>query len=106
MQGFVQKIMTDRVAETPATPHISGLNVDLDRSKALWFTVYHAPDALIRQGDWIDRPSFGIAYTYAFTGAILADGLGRLGGTRDATAIMQKVKKIVQAARIEGFPVD
>ena len=106
MQGFVQKIMTDRVAETPATPHISGLNVDLDRSKALWFTVYHAPDALIRQGDWIDRPSYGIAYTYAFTGAILADGLGRLGGTRDATAIMQKVKKIVQAARIEGFPVD
>ena len=105
-QGFVQKIMPDRVAETPDTPRISGLSVDINRTKALWFTVYHAPDALIRQGDWVDRPSFGIAYTYAFTGAILADGLSRLGDTRDASKIMEKVKQIVHAARIEGFPID
>ena len=105
-QGFVQKIMPNRVPETPATPHISGLNVDLQRTKDLWFTVYHAPDAIIKEGDWIDRPSYGIPYTYAFTGAILSEGLARVNDTRDATLIIDKVKKIVKAARIEGFPID
>jgi hypothetical protein len=105
-QGFVQKIMPDPVPEAPATPHISGLNVDLQRTKDLWFTVYRAPDAIIKEGDWIDRPSFGIPYTYAFTGAILSDGLARVNDTRDAALIIDKVKKIVKAARIEGFPID
>jgi hypothetical protein len=105
-QGFVQKIMPDPVPETPATPRISGLNVDLQRTKDLWFTVYHAPDAIVKEGDWIDRPSYGIPYTYAFTGAILSEGLARVNDTRDAALIIDKVKKIVRAARIEGFPIE
>ena len=105
-QGFVQKIMPDSVQETPATPRLSGLNVDLARTKALWFNVYRAPDAIIKEGDWIDRPSFGIPYTYAFTGAILSEGLARTGDTRDAAVVVDKVKKIVKAARIEGFPIE
>jgi hypothetical protein len=105
-QGFVQKIMPNPVAETPLTPHISGLNVDLARSKDLWFKVYRAPDAIITEGDWIDRPSYGIPYTYAFTGAILSEGLARVNDTRDAALVIDKVKKIVKAARIEGFPIE
>ena len=105
-QGFVQKIMPDPVAETPATPRLSGLNVDLERTKALWFGVYRAPDAIIKEGDWIDRPSYGIPYTYAFTGAILSEALARTGDTKDATVVVDKVKKIVKAARIEGFPIE
>jgi hypothetical protein len=105
-QGFVQKIMPDPVPETPATPHLSGLSVDLERTKALWFRVYRAPDALIKEGDWIDRPSFGIPYTYAFTGAILSEALARSGDTREAALVVDKVKKIVKAARIEGFPIE
>ncbi len=105
-QGFVQKIMPDPVPNTPATPHISGLNIDLQRTKDLWLHVYRAPDAIIKEGDWIDRPSFGIPYTYAFTGAVLSEALARIGDTRDATAIVDKVKKIVKAARIEGFPIE
>ena len=105
-QGFVQKIMPDPVPDTPATPHLSGLNVDLQRTKDLWFTVYRAPDAIIKEGDWIDRPSYGIPYTYAFTGAILSEGLARAGDTKDAAVVVDKVKKIVKAARIEGFPIE
>jgi hypothetical protein len=105
-QGFVQKIMPNPVAETAETPRISGLNIDLQRTKDLWFKVYHAPDAIIKEGDWIDRPSFGIPYTYAFTGAILSEALARTGDTADAKTIVDKVRKIVKAARIEGFPID
>ena len=105
-QGFVQKIMPAPVPRSAATPHLSGLNLDVQRSKDLWFKVYRAPDAIIKEGDWIDRPSSGIAYTYAFTGAILSEGLAQVGDTADAAAVVNKVKKIVKAARIEGFPIE
>jgi len=103
-QGFVQKIVDSPITESPSIPHISGLYLDVDRTRALWNDVYRAPEALIREGDWIDRPSFGIPYTYAFTGAILAEALARQGDAKGATAVMDRVKKIVKAARIEGFP--
>ncbi len=102
--GFVQKIVDTPIVESPKTPHIGGLYIDVDRTRQLWNEVYRAPEALIKEGDWIDRPSFGIAYTYAFTGAILAEALARQGDEQSATAIMDRVKKIVRAARIKDFP--
>jgi hypothetical protein len=103
-QGFVQKLVDHPITESAATPKISGLFIDLDRSRTLWDTVYHAPEALVKEGDWIDRASIGIPYTYAFTGAVLAEGMSRKGDERAANAIMDRVKRIVKAARIEGFP--
>jgi hypothetical protein len=99
-QGFVQKLVDHPLTDTAATPRISGLFIDLDRSKALWDTVYRAPDALMKEGDWIDRASIGIPYTYAFTGAVLAEGLSRKGDEAGAKAIMDRVKRITKAARI------
>jgi hypothetical protein len=103
-QGFVQKIMDHPITETAATPRIAGLFLDVNRTKELWDTVYRAPEALMKEGDWIDRASFGIPYTYAFTGAVLAEALERQGDEKSANAIMDRVKGIVKAARIEGFP--
>ncbi|HUQ99293.1 MAG TPA: DUF2723 domain-containing protein [Gemmatimonadaceae bacterium] len=103
-QGFVQKLLDHPITDTVSTPRVSGLFVDVERSKALWDSVYRAPQALFNEGDWIDRPSFGIPYTYAFTGAVLAQALDRRGDTQASTAVMDRVKKIVKAARIEGFP--
>jgi hypothetical protein len=103
-QGFVQKLMDKPIADTPATPRISGLFIDIDRSNALWNDVYRAPQSLIRENDWIDRASFGIPYTYAFTGAILAQAMTDKGDVNSANAIKERVRAIVKAARIEGFP--
>ncbi len=102
--GFVQKIVDTPIVESPSIPRISGLYIDVDRTRALWNDVYRAPEALIKEGDWIDRPSFGIAYTYAFTGAILAEAIARQGDEKAATTIMDRVKKVVKAARIKDFP--
>jgi hypothetical protein len=102
-QGFVEKLVDHPLTETESTPKIAGLFVDVDRSKALWDTVYHAPDALIKEGDWIDRASFGIPYTYAFTGTVVAEAMRRRGDDKAANAIMERVKQIAKAARIEGF---
>ncbi len=103
-QGFVQKLMERPLTETPATPRVSGLFIDLERTKALWNDVYRAPESLIKEGDWIDRASFGIPYTYAFTGAILAQAMSDKGDEKSANAIKERVRAIVKAARIEGFP--
>jgi hypothetical protein len=104
-QGFVQKLMDHALTDTPATPRTpSGLFIDVDRSKALWDNVYRAPQSLIKEGDWIDRASFGIPYTYAFTGAILAEAMHDRGDEKSASAIRDRVRAIVKAARIEGFP--
>jgi hypothetical protein len=102
-QGFAQKIADHPLTDTPATPRIAGVFVDVDRSKALWDTVYRAPDALIKEGDWVDRPSAGIPYTYAYTGAILAEAMSRRGDEATARTIMEKVRKVARAARID-FP--
>jgi len=103
-QGFVQKLMDHPITDSTATPRISGLFVDVDRSKALWNDVYRAPASLIKEGDWIDRASIGIPYTYAFTGAILAEAIRDRGDEKSANAIKDRVRAIVKAARIEGFP--
>jgi hypothetical protein len=103
-QVFVQKLMDHPITDSAATPRISGLFVDVERTKALWDSVYRAPQSLIKEGDWIDRASFGIPYTYAFTGAILAETLRSRGDEKSANAIMDRVRQIVKAARIEGFP--
>jgi len=103
-QGFVQKIVDHPLTDSAETPRIAGLFLDVDRTKELWDTVYRAPEALMKEGDWIDRASFGIPYTYAFTGAVLAEAMERQGDEKSANAIMDRVKGIVKAARIEGFP--
>ena len=103
-QGFVQKLMDKPLTESAATPRLSGLFIDVDRTKALWNDVYRAPQSLIKEGDWIDRASFGIPYTYAFTGALLAQAVSDRGDQKSADAIKERVRAIVKAARIEGFP--
>ncbi|HEX9130026.1 MAG TPA: DUF2723 domain-containing protein [Gemmatimonadaceae bacterium] len=103
-QGFVQKLVDHPITDSAATPRIAGLFLDVDRTKELWDTVYRAPEALMEEGDWVDRASFGIPYTYAFTGAVLADALARRGDEKSANRVMDRVRGIVKAARIEGFP--
>jgi hypothetical protein len=100
-QGFVQKVVDHPLTDTHATPHISGLFMDVDRTKQLWDDVYQAPESLMREGDWIDRPSYGIPYRYVFYGAVLAEALARRGDQNSADIVTNRVKGIVKAARLE-----
>ena len=89
--------------DTAETPRIAGLFVDVDRTKVLWDTVYQAPEGLMKEGDWVDRPTFGIPYTYAFTGIVLSEALARRGDESGARTVMNRVNSIVKAARLEGY---
>jgi hypothetical protein len=76
--------------------------MDLPRTYALW-KEFKGPKALVKIGDWIDRPSFGIPYTYAVTGTILAEALARRGMVADSRQVQRDVIGIVQAARLQDL---
>jgi hypothetical protein len=101
-QGVAQKLVDHPLSDTAATPQVAGLFVDYERSKALWETVYKAPAALVKEGDWVDRASIGIPYTYAFTGSVLAEAMSRHGDETGANAVRNQVRDIAKAARIEA----
>jgi hypothetical protein len=101
-QGLVRKLVDHPLTDSAQTPKIAGMFVDVDRSKALWDAVYHAPEAVIKEGDWIDRASAGIPYLYAYTGAVLAEAMSRRGDEKAVNAILDRVNKISKAARVSS----
>ena len=58
----------------------------------------------MKEGRWIDRASIGIPYTYAFTGAVLSEAMKARGDTKGSDTVIDRVKRIVKAAQIVGFP--
>ncbi len=99
-QGFVQKLVDHPLADSPATPKVGGLFVDVGRTKALWDTVYRGPDSLKKEGDWVDRASTNIPNSYIWSGAVLAAALSRTGDTAGAMAIQDRITEIAREARI------
>jgi hypothetical protein len=99
-QGLAEKLVETPIVPGKDTVRVADGFLDVARTYALWSQVYRAPAALIRRGDWIDRPSFGIPYTYAVTGMVLADALKAQGKTADADKVVNKVIEIAKAARL------
>ena len=77
--------------------------MDLTRTRALWDTVYNAPDAAIERGKWVDRASSNMPMAYLITGAYLAEGLYRGGDSLKATAVMDTVMQIARATDLESL---
>jgi hypothetical protein len=101
----IRQGLVDKLAEAPIVPGKDTVQIgdgflDINTSYALWSQVYKGPKELIEEGNWFDRPSFGIPYTYTVTGYILADALKAQGRTAEADAIMRDVTKMAQAARL------
>jgi hypothetical protein len=102
-QGMVQKLMPDSVRSAPGVLATPSGYFDVARTRALWDSVYRAPEALIREGEWIDRPSAGIPLGYAITGEMLAQALDLRGDSAKADSVMGKVDAMAKAARLDDF---
>jgi len=105
-QGFAQKLVDHRLQDSPATPLVGGMFLDVARMKVLWNDVYRGQNALIREGQWVDRASSTIPYTYALVGTLLAEGLARTGNAEQAKPIVDTVSRIARAARLPGFSAE
>jgi hypothetical protein len=90
VQGLASKIMPSAVITSPDTIPVEGSgHVDVVRTHALWNT-YGAPAAMVRRGDWVDRPSVMIAALYMGTGFLLMDVVARRGDLKEA----EKIRKV------------
>jgi hypothetical protein len=99
-QGLVEKLVENPIVPSKDTVKVGDGYLDVPTSYALWTQVYKGPKELIDIGNWWDRPSFGIPYTYTVTGYILADALKSEGETAKASSVMKEVTDMAQAARI------
>ena len=99
-QGLVEKLVEAPIVPSRDTVSVGDGYLDVQRTLALWNQVYKGPKELIDEGNWFDRPSFGIPYTYTVTGFILADALKAQGKAAPAAKIMDDVMKMAKAARL------
>ncbi|HVF40121.1 MAG TPA: DUF2723 domain-containing protein [Gemmatimonadaceae bacterium] len=104
-QGLVEKLVEKPIVTGRDTVQIGDGFLDVPRSYALWTQVYKGPKELIDEGDWIDRPSFGIPYTYTVSGYILSEALRTQGRNTESAQLMSTVQQMARAAKItDVFP--
>jgi hypothetical protein len=102
-QGMAQRLMPTPVATTADTPATPGGHLDLARSYALWTTVFRGPEALRRQGRWVDRASVDIPLAYAVNGMVLANALQQAGKTAEANRVADTVNQLAAAADLREY---
>jgi hypothetical protein len=99
-QGLVTRISPDALSAGRDTVSIPGLGfLDVPRTTALW-DQYRAPAAIIRRGDWIDRPSAGIPALYTSTALVLAQAAEMQNRTAEAEKIRRQGIDVAEAAHI------
>ena len=99
-QGLVEKLVEKPIVPNKDTVQMGDGFLDVPTSQRLWTEVYKGPNELIDEGNWFDRPSFGIPYTYTVTGYVLAQALKPQGKEAEAAKITDQITKMAQAARI------
>jgi hypothetical protein len=99
-QGLVTRISPVALAAGRDTLALPGVGfLDVPRTSALW-RQYGAPAAIIRRGDWVDRPSVGIPALYTSTALVLAQAEEAQGRNADAQRTRAQGIDVAEAARI------
>jgi hypothetical protein len=103
-QGLARKLMPDTIVATMDTMAIPGEGyLDVPRTRVLWDSVFVAKKSIARRHDWVDQPSVGIPYLYVSGGAILAEALQRRGEPQEAQRVMNDVRAIAKATRLDDL---
>jgi hypothetical protein len=100
VQGLVTRIAPSALTASRDTVVVQGLGyVDVGRTARLW-RGYRAPAAIIRRGDWVDRPSAGIPALYTSTALVLAQAFEQQGRSTDARQVREAGLDVAEAAHI------
>ena len=101
-QGLARKVVATPVTSRD-TLFVPGSGyVDVPTSMALW-KEFSGPAAILRRGDWIDRPSLSTAYAYLVAGAELSDVLQFRGDSVAAKQMSDQVLSVARAVRVEDL---
>ena len=100
MEGLAFRINSTPVASTPnVLPTAGGVHLDVTRTRVLW-NQFGAPAAIVRRGDWVDRPSVGIPFVYVTTALLLADAVMTQGDTVAAEKLRRTAVNLAEATRL------
>ncbi len=100
-QGLARKVLPTPPQATKDTVNIPGEGwMDVQRSLALW-KEFQAPRALIRRGDWVDRPSVNIPALYVMSGYFLAEGLAHDGDRAEGDSVLRTASEVAGAAHLD-----
>ncbi len=104
LQGLAYRISSAPLRASADTVAIPGVGfLDVPRTRALW-SAYGAPSAIVRRGDWVDRPSVGIAAAYVSVGLTLSDALAARGLAAESAAVQRSAVEVASATRtLEWF---
>jgi hypothetical protein len=102
-QGLTQKLVGRPLAPSRDTLPTGNGFLDVTRSAELWKSVYRAPEAIARRGDWVDRPSISVPLVYVDSGLKVARALALRGDTAAAAHVATRVESIVRAAQLESI---
>ncbi|HJR40939.1 MAG TPA: DUF2723 domain-containing protein [Gemmatimonadaceae bacterium] len=102
-QGLARKLVPkEPTAGTDTMPMPGEGWLDVSRSIALWDSVYLAPEAIIREGRWVDRASNGIAMLYIVNAVILAEAEERRGHAAKSRELLESARGIARVLGIES----
>ena len=101
-QGLASKVFVPPKAPGRDTLYVQGDGwFDVSRTETLWKNVFLGPQAIIKKGDWIDRPSVGIPYLYVATGMALTEALRSTGRPQEAQSVLGVARQVAAAVRLE-----
>ncbi|HEX7122948.1 MAG TPA: DUF2723 domain-containing protein, partial [Gemmatimonadaceae bacterium] len=101
-QGLARKLALPESDSTGGRVRLAGTGwIDLDRSLALWREVFRGPEAIVRRGDWIDRPSISIPFAYLATGFELVEALRSTGRHGEAASLVTTLRAVARATRMD-----
>jgi hypothetical protein len=102
-QGLAYKLVNAPLVASADTPPTRDGFLDVARSAELWESVYRAPEAIARRGDWVDRASMSIPVVYVDSGLKVAHALALRGDTAASARVVARVESVIQAARLESL---
>jgi hypothetical protein len=101
-QGLAQKVLMEKpTGSGKDTVRLEDGWFDVQRTKALWDSVYTAPASLLEKNKWIDFPSQGIPYLFVATGVTLGHVLQLTGDNAGARNVLLKTADLVDAVKLE-----
>jgi hypothetical protein len=98
--GMAKKLLPQQVVPGGNIVLIPGEGaVDVERSYALWNSVFTATKSLAARNGWVDDASVGIPDLYVISGVTLAEALAQSGQVEKSRAVYEQSKGIASAMR-------
>ena len=101
-QGLAWKLFVPPAASTRDTMFVAGDGwLDIPRTHALWRDVFQAPQAVIDEGQWVDRSSVSMPAMYLFCGIELSEALRVTNQPAAARAVLATTERVARATKLD-----